>query len=84
MYSVFEAKTFWAKIETDKEIRIFLSVMKRLVQFVRAGQARYQVGRIGQNQSCKVVRDDKDRCESQPYQRLESQNEIEKEAEKVA
>lgn len=26
MYSVFEAKTFWAKIETDKEIRICLSV----------------------------------------------------------
>lgn len=37
----------WAKTETDKEIRIFLSVMKRMVQFVRPGQGRYEVGRIG-------------------------------------
>lgn len=51
---------------TDKVIRIFLSVMRRMVQFARTGQARYQVGRIGQNQSCKVVRNDKDRCESHP------------------
>ena len=50
---------------TDKVFRIYLSVMKRMDQFVRPGQARYQVGRIGQNQSCKVVRDEKDRCESQ-------------------
>lgn len=71
-------------LQTDKVFRIFLSVMKRMVQFVRPGQARYLVGRIGQNQSCKVVRDDKDRCKSQPHHRLECQNEIEKEAEKVA
>ena len=71
-------------LQTDKVFRIFLSVMKRMVQFVRPGQARYLAGRIGQNQSCKVVRDDKDRCESQPHHRLECQNEIEKEAEKVA
>jgi hypothetical protein len=58
--------------------------MKRMVQFACPGQARNQVGRIGQNQSCKVVRNDKDRCESHSYQRLECQNEIEKEAEKVA
>ena len=58
--------------------------MTRMVQFVRPGQARYQVRRMSQNQSCKVVRDDKDHCESQPYHRLECQNEIEKEEEKVA
>jgi hypothetical protein len=58
--------------------------MNRMVQLIRPGQARYLVGRMGQNQSCKVVRDGEDRCESQLHHKLECQNEIEKEAEKVA